>query len=46
MGIGIRLAQDMGVHRNKSYSATPHPEEEQVRRAFWCVVMVVVLYFI
>lgn len=34
-GVGLRLAQDMGVHRKKSYSATPNVEEETMKRAWW-----------
>ncbi|KAH9847217.1 fungal-specific transcription factor domain-containing protein [Lenzites betulinus] len=38
IGIGIRMAQDVGAHRKKVYSATPTMEEELWRRAFWTLV--------
>ncbi|KAI9000492.1 fungal-specific transcription factor domain-containing protein [Trametes punicea] len=38
IGIGIRMAQDVGAHRKKVYSAKPTMEEELWRRAFWCLV--------
>ena len=37
IGVGIRMAQDVGAHRKKVYSASPTIEEELWRRAFWCV---------
>ena len=37
LSLGIRMAQDVGAHRKKMYSATPTPEQELWRRAFWCV---------
>ncbi|EIW57140.1 uncharacterized protein TRAVEDRAFT_125896 [Trametes versicolor FP-101664 SS1] len=38
IGIGIRMAQDVGAHRKKVYSTTPTMEEELWRRAFWTLV--------
>ncbi|KAI0649560.1 fungal-specific transcription factor domain-containing protein [Trametes meyenii] len=38
IGIGIRMAQDVGAHRKKVYSSTPTMEEELWRRAFWTLV--------
>ncbi|KAI0794216.1 fungal-specific transcription factor domain-containing protein [Fomes fomentarius] len=39
VGIGIRVAIDVGVHRRKLYSTTPTIEEELWKRAFWALVM-------
>ncbi|TFK89351.1 hypothetical protein K466DRAFT_584659, partial [Polyporus arcularius HHB13444] len=38
IGVGIRMAQDVGAHRKKVYSASPTVEEELWRRAFWVLV--------
>ncbi|KAI0635504.1 fungal-specific transcription factor domain-containing protein [Trametes polyzona] len=38
IGIGIRMAQDVGAHRKKVYSTKPTMEEELWRRAFWTLV--------
>ncbi|KAM5539214.1 hypothetical protein V8D89_007087 [Ganoderma adspersum] len=38
IGVGIRMAQDVGAHRKKVYSASPTIEEELWRRAFWVLV--------
>jgi hypothetical protein len=38
-GVGIRLAQDVGAHRRKVYSATRKAEDELWRRAFWYAVL-------
>jgi hypothetical protein len=35
VGVGIRLAIDVGAHRKKVYSETPTLEDELWRRAFW-----------
>jgi hypothetical protein len=35
VGIGIRLAQDVGAHRRKAYSHKPTVDEELWKRAFW-----------
>jgi len=35
VGIGIRLAQDVGAHRRKAYSTKFSAEEELWKRAFW-----------
>ncbi len=37
VGVGIRVAIDVGVHRRKLYSTPPTIEEELWKRAFWCV---------
>ena len=34
-GTAIRLAQDVGAHKRKSYEAKPTPEDELWKRAFW-----------
>ena len=38
IGVGIRLAQDVGAHRKKVYNPTRTVEEELWRRAFWVLV--------
>lgn len=38
IGLGIRIAQDMGAHRRKTYGSTPTVEGELMKRAFWWVV--------
>jgi len=38
IGVGIRMAQDVGAHRKKVYAATPTVEEELWKRAFWVLV--------
>lgn len=38
IGVGIRLAQDVGAHRRKVYSKAPTVEDELWKRAFWCLV--------
>ncbi|KDR68550.1 hypothetical protein GALMADRAFT_256803 [Galerina marginata CBS 339.88] len=38
VGIGIRLAQDVGAHRRKLNNHTLTPEDEQWKRAFWVLV--------
>ncbi|TFK88613.1 hypothetical protein K466DRAFT_488574 [Polyporus arcularius HHB13444] len=38
VGVGIRMAQDAGVHRKKTYGSTPTVEDELWRRAFWVLV--------
>lgn len=35
VGVGIRAALEVGVHRKKMYASTPIVEEELWRRAFW-----------
>ncbi|VDC06061.1 unnamed protein product [Peniophora sp. CBMAI 1063] len=37
-GHGIRLAQDVGAHKKKTYSAVPNAVDEQFKRAFWVLV--------
>lgn len=37
MGLGLRLAQDLGAHRKKTYSDLPREEAELLRRTFWYV---------
>ncbi|KAA1476288.1 hypothetical protein DENSPDRAFT_843202 [Dentipellis sp. KUC8613] len=39
VGIGIRLAQDVGAHRQKMYSSTPNTEDELLKRAFWVLIV-------
>ena len=38
IGVGIRMAQDVGAHRKKVYNAKPTVEEELWKRAFWLVL--------
>ncbi|PIL33904.1 transcription factor [Ganoderma sinense ZZ0214-1] len=38
ISLGIRMAQDVGAHRKKMYSATPTVEQELWKRAFWALV--------
>ncbi|KAF8805406.1 hypothetical protein BYT27DRAFT_7193177 [Phlegmacium glaucopus] len=38
VGIGIRLAQDVGAHRRKKHQQTPTVENEQWNRAFWVLI--------
>ncbi|THH00006.1 hypothetical protein EW026_g2466 [Hermanssonia centrifuga] len=38
IGMGIRLAQDVGAHRRKVYGSVPTVEEELWKRAFWVLV--------
>ncbi|KAJ7734158.1 fungal-specific transcription factor domain-containing protein [Mycena maculata] len=38
LGVGIRLAQDVGAHRRKSQHETPSVERELWKRAFWILV--------
>lgn len=38
VGIGIRLAQDVGAHRRKVYNAPLNVESELWKRAFWVLV--------
>lgn len=35
IGIGVRLAQDVGAHRRKLTSSKPTAEDELWKRAFW-----------
>jgi hypothetical protein len=35
IGIGIRLAQDVGAHRRKVYQSKPSLHDELWKRAFW-----------
>lgn len=42
VGIGIRLAQDVGAHRKKVYN-TPHSVETELwKRAFWYVLKITI----
>jgi hypothetical protein len=34
-GVGLRVAQDMGAHRKKTYSTVPNLEDELLKKAFW-----------
>ncbi|TFK88611.1 hypothetical protein K466DRAFT_662196 [Polyporus arcularius HHB13444] len=36
--LGIRMAIDVGAHRNKTYDTFPTAEQEQWKRAFWVLV--------
>ena len=44
IGIGIRLAQDVGAHRRKVYNAPLSVESELWKRAFWYGVFVTATY--
>ncbi|KAJ6498264.1 fungal-specific transcription factor domain-containing protein [Mycena vulgaris] len=39
IGIGVRLAQDVGAHRAKNFGSTPTVESELWKRAFWVIVV-------
>ncbi|TFK84862.1 hypothetical protein K466DRAFT_495789 [Polyporus arcularius HHB13444] len=39
IGLGLRLAQDMGAHRKKVYNTTPTVEGELMKRAFWALII-------
>ncbi|PIL25443.1 transcription factor [Ganoderma sinense ZZ0214-1] len=39
IGVGIRAAVEVGVHRKMMYAPTPNVEEELWRRAFWTLVL-------
>ncbi|KAJ7872888.1 fungal-specific transcription factor domain-containing protein [Mycena olivaceomarginata] len=38
VGVGLRLAQDMGAHRRKARIEVPSVESELTKRAFWVLV--------
>ncbi|KAJ7694369.1 fungal-specific transcription factor domain-containing protein [Mycena rosella] len=38
IGIGIRLAQEVGAHRSKNMSGPPTVESELWKRAFWLII--------
>lgn len=38
LGIGIRVAQDVGAHRKNSKPSRDPVEAEQWKRTFWCFV--------
>ncbi|KAI0755124.1 fungal-specific transcription factor domain-containing protein [Daedaleopsis nitida] len=38
VGMGLRMAQDVGVHRKKMYGSKPTVEDELWKRAFWGLV--------
>ncbi|KAK7034653.1 Gypsy retrotransposon integrase-like protein 1 [Paramarasmius palmivorus] len=40
VGLGIRFAQEMGVHRRKANSTKPTVEEELWKRAFWLLISI------
>ena len=44
VGFGIRLAQDVGVHRRKVQEHVPTAEDEQWKRGFWYVILYPILY--
>ncbi|TFK88610.1 hypothetical protein K466DRAFT_488593 [Polyporus arcularius HHB13444] len=39
IGLGLRMAQDMGAHRKKVYNTTPTVEDELMKRAFWALII-------
>jgi len=40
IGVGLRLAQDIGAHRNKICKSLPPDEGEMLKRVFWVLVWV------
>jgi hypothetical protein len=44
VGVGLRLAQDVGVHRKKVYNSRPSADEELFKRCFWCALVSVGLF--
>ncbi|KAJ7238334.1 fungal-specific transcription factor domain-containing protein [Mycena haematopus] len=38
IGVGLRLAQDIGVHRRKAHIEVPTVQSELYKRAFWVLV--------
>lgn len=38
IGIGIRCAQDIGIHRKKIYKGSMTLQDEQWKRVFWCLI--------
>ncbi|EJU04909.1 hypothetical protein DACRYDRAFT_114226 [Dacryopinax primogenitus] len=38
VGVGLRFAQDVGAHRQKSYRGGDMVDDELWKRAFWCLV--------
>ncbi|KAI0644475.1 fungal-specific transcription factor domain-containing protein [Trametes meyenii] len=38
VGLGMRIAQDVGIHRKKTYRSMTKVEGELYKRAFWCLV--------
>ncbi|KAK7017406.1 Zn(2)-C6 fungal-type domain-containing protein [Favolaschia claudopus] len=38
IGVGLRLAQDLGVHRRKARVEVPSAEHELLKRCFWVLV--------
>jgi hypothetical protein len=36
--IGLRKAQDVGIHRKKLYEKDPNPKDELWKRALWIMV--------
>ncbi|KAF8315628.1 hypothetical protein DL93DRAFT_843163 [Clavulina sp. PMI_390] len=40
IGTGIRLAQDMGMHRRKHGKGPISLQDEQEKRAFWCLLAI------
>ncbi|KAI0719057.1 fungal-specific transcription factor domain-containing protein [Cerioporus squamosus] len=39
IGLGLRMAQDMGAHRKKVYNTKPTVEDELMKRAFWALIV-------
>ncbi|KAF7318508.1 Zn(2)-C6 fungal-type domain-containing protein [Mycena chlorophos] len=38
LGVGLRLAQDLGIHRRNAQIEQPSVEAEQLKRAFWVLL--------
>ncbi|KAL0961510.1 hypothetical protein HGRIS_006450 [Hohenbuehelia grisea] len=38
IGVGLRMAQDVGAHRRKGNSHKPNAEDEQLKRVFWVLL--------
>ncbi|KAL0569068.1 Gypsy retrotransposon integrase-like protein 1 [Marasmius crinis-equi] len=40
LGVGVRLAQDLGIHRKPPTDSKPTIESQLWNRAFWCLVVI------
>ncbi|CDO74319.1 hypothetical protein BN946_scf184449.g4 [Trametes cinnabarina] len=38
LGVGLRAAQDVGIHRQKTYQSMSKTDAELWKRAFWCLL--------
>ncbi|RPD52801.1 hypothetical protein L227DRAFT_646228 [Lentinus tigrinus ALCF2SS1-6] len=44
VGLGLRMAQDMGAHRKKMYKTVPTVKDELMKRAFWALTILDRIY--